>query len=332
MNIRYKNSPRKVLVSVVVNCYNGERYLAGALESILNQTYGNIEIIFYDNLSTDNSFQIARDLAEVDSRLKCFRAKCHTHLGKARADAIDLISGDILTFLDVDDRWYNFKIEKQVEILSTGNYEYCFAGSIRKSQSGQFLGTFIPSLPSGLIFKDLVRTFHIDILSPAILVKAMKKSKIKFNSEIKSSEEVNFFLRFSIFNRGFNMGEVVGESMYRTDSLTNVNAVAWSSDLEITIDQLVKENKSFKTDYASEYEYLTFKVGYLSAKAAMMNDNYAKAKNAILGIPSRSKFVILLIILIYIPPLWKIIHHAFDKFIFLRHNKFVQSIFAYLGK
>ena len=61
------------LVSVVVNCYNGEKYLNQCIESILNQTYKNIELIFWDNQSRDKSKNIIQSYD--DSRIKYFYAK-----------------------------------------------------------------------------------------------------------------------------------------------------------------------------------------------------------------------------------------------------------------
>ena len=50
----------KILISIIVNCFNGERFLAEALESVINQTYQNWELIFWDNQSVDNSSEIIK--------------------------------------------------------------------------------------------------------------------------------------------------------------------------------------------------------------------------------------------------------------------------------
>ena len=63
------NKKGQPLVSVIMNCYNGEKYLREAIDSIYAQTYTNWEIIFWDNASTDNSAEIAK---LSDSRLKYF--------------------------------------------------------------------------------------------------------------------------------------------------------------------------------------------------------------------------------------------------------------------
>ena len=66
-----------IKVSIIMNCFNGDRHLKQALDSIYDQSYSDWEIIFWDNQSSDNSASIAKS---YDSRLKYFRSKEHTTL------------------------------------------------------------------------------------------------------------------------------------------------------------------------------------------------------------------------------------------------------------
>ena len=97
-----------------MNCHNGEEYLSLALESILNQTYSNWELIFFDNKSSDNSVKI---IEGKDSRIKIFKSKSFISLYEARNEAIDFCKGEAITFLDVDDWWAKDKLTKQVQLL-----------------------------------------------------------------------------------------------------------------------------------------------------------------------------------------------------------------------
>lgn len=103
------------LVSILMNCYNGEKYLTPAIESVLAQTYRNWEIIFWDNQSTDRSAEIFRSYR--DSRLKYFYAPTHTWLYEARNYAIEKTGGEFVAFLDVDDWWLPEKLQKQVVLF-----------------------------------------------------------------------------------------------------------------------------------------------------------------------------------------------------------------------
>ena len=88
------------LISIIVNCFNGEKYLKRTLESIIKQTYNNWEVVFWDNQSSDNSKKIFSEFK--DKRFKYYFSKEHTSLYKARNEAIKISNGDIIAFLDTD--------------------------------------------------------------------------------------------------------------------------------------------------------------------------------------------------------------------------------------
>ena len=91
---------------------NGQKYLKQALQSVLDQTYNNWELIFWDNLSTDNSKKVFLEFS--DHRFKYFVSDQHTTLSEARNKAIQQSKGEIIAFLDTDDWWDKNKLEKQI--------------------------------------------------------------------------------------------------------------------------------------------------------------------------------------------------------------------------
>ena len=105
-------SSKKPLISIIMNCYNGEEFLKHAIKSVLSQTYKNWELIFWDNQSTDNSFKILKKYK--DKRIKYFYAKKYTTLYEARNLAIKKSKGEFIAFLDVDDLWLKNKLEFQI--------------------------------------------------------------------------------------------------------------------------------------------------------------------------------------------------------------------------
>ena len=105
----------KPLISIVMNCFNGEKYLSDSLESIQKQTYKNWELIFWDNLSNDKSKKIFESFE--DKRFKYYSAIEHTTLTKARNLALSKCKGDFIAFLDVDDWWSLNKLELQLKLF-----------------------------------------------------------------------------------------------------------------------------------------------------------------------------------------------------------------------
>ena len=92
----------KSLVTIIVGIYNGERYLAKCIDSIINQTYENIEIILVDDGSTDNSSQICDEYAKADSRIRVIHKK-NGGVSSARNSGISIAKGNYFCFVDQDD-------------------------------------------------------------------------------------------------------------------------------------------------------------------------------------------------------------------------------------
>ena len=118
---------KKILVSIIVNCFNGERFLVEALESVINQTYQNWELIFWDNQSIDQSAKIVKKLN--NPKIKYFLAPKHTCLGEARSLALSKSKGDWIAFLDCDDYWDKDKLKDQVNSIKfhKGNVGYVYS-------------------------------------------------------------------------------------------------------------------------------------------------------------------------------------------------------------
>ncbi|MEO5346357.1 MAG: glycosyltransferase [Magnetococcus sp. YQC-9] len=153
------------LVSVIINCYNGEAYLRAALESVIRQTYTHWEILFWDNQSTDSSRSIVD--ACQDSRINYFYAPTHTLLYDARNQAIVHAKGELLAFLDVDDWWEPKKLEKQVALFADEKVALVYANYwivLEKKQSCRV--AYPRQLPEGPVALDeLLRSYPVGMLT-----------------------------------------------------------------------------------------------------------------------------------------------------------------------
>lgn len=113
------------LVSVCINAYNAEKYIRETVDSVLNQTYTNLQIIVVDDCSTDNTYEILKSID--DPRLEIYRLPYNCHISNACNEGFKHVKGEYVAHLDADDLWVPEKIEKQVEFLeSNSNYGACF--------------------------------------------------------------------------------------------------------------------------------------------------------------------------------------------------------------
>ena len=100
---------KQELVSVIINSFNGAKFLEKSINSVLNQTYQNFEIIFWDNASSDETKQKIKNFS--DSRLKPIFSTSFKRLYDAKHQAILNSNGKYLAFLDVDDWWNEEKVQ-----------------------------------------------------------------------------------------------------------------------------------------------------------------------------------------------------------------------------
>lgn len=172
--------PEQPLVSVIMNCFNGEKYLREALDSVLAQTYTNWELIFWDNQSTDQSAEIFKSYD--DPRFKYYYALEHTLLYEARNYAISRSQGEFIAFLDVDDWWDPEKLEKQIPLfddpevgLAYGNYWF------ENERKGTRKVVHRKQLPSGRILNELLKQYVVGLLTIVIRRQAFESLDHPFN-------------------------------------------------------------------------------------------------------------------------------------------------------
>lgn len=137
-----------VVLSIIVPVYNAQSYLRECIESIINQSFDNIEIILIDNLSTDKSGRICDEYASRDRRIRVVHRKSHGWISDGRNDGLKIATGKWITFVDADD-WIEencyYEIiqeygETNVDIICEGGYLHSFPNKdvIRENGLGKF--------------------------------------------------------------------------------------------------------------------------------------------------------------------------------------------------
>ena len=110
----------KLLISVIIPVYNVEIYIKKCIDSVLNQTFQNFEIILIDDGSTDNSGRICNEYVLKDNRIKVIHQN-NAGLSAARNKGIDVSSGNYICFLDSDDWYSNNALEEFINLVINYN-------------------------------------------------------------------------------------------------------------------------------------------------------------------------------------------------------------------
>lgn len=137
-------------VSIIIPVYNVEKYLKQCVNSVLAQTYSNLEILLIDDGSKDNSGSICDELAALDDRIKVYH-KENEGLGLTRNYGIERVSGKYLIFIDSDDYIEKELVERFIEIKEKYQADTVFAGYKKVDNEGRVL--FEESYEEGY-FKD----------------------------------------------------------------------------------------------------------------------------------------------------------------------------------
>ena len=150
-------------VSVVINVLNGDETLAVALESALAQDEVEIELVVWDNGSTDRTDDVVRSFQ--DQRIRYFRSTETVPLYAARNLAVAECTGDFVAFLDSDDWWSNDKLKKQMKLFSPDVGLVYSNFFIVNEVAGTTKRYTRRSLPAGRIYSKLLKRYRVGLLT-----------------------------------------------------------------------------------------------------------------------------------------------------------------------
>lgn len=142
------------LVSIITPCFNSEKYVSQAVQSVISQTHQNWELLLIDDCSSDATYSIISNFASQDVRIKAFKLDNNSGAGIARNFAIQKASGNYIAFLDADDLWKPEKLEKQLHFMQTQNLPFTFSFYETIDEAGNLRNDTITT-PSKITYKQL---------------------------------------------------------------------------------------------------------------------------------------------------------------------------------
>jgi len=141
-------------VSIITPCFNSEKYISQTIQSVINQTHQNWELLLVDDCSSDETVAILSSFASQDERIKTFKLDKNSGAGVARNFAIQKASGEYIAFLDADDLWKPEKLEKQLQFMHTQNIPFTFSFYETIDEAGNLRNEMITT-PSKISYKQL---------------------------------------------------------------------------------------------------------------------------------------------------------------------------------
>ena len=191
------------LVSVVIPAYNAEQFIERTLVSVLNQTYGHLEIIVVDDGSCDRTAEIVQTLAHQDARIVLLQQQ-NAGVAAARNAGIRHAQGAFIAPLDADDIWYPENIAKQLDCLQQGNRSLglCYAWTIDIDHKDRLLPNFRAAQITGSVTRTLLCHNFLGNASASLIRRecfdAVGDYDCSFNQkQIQGCEDWDLYLRIA---------------------------------------------------------------------------------------------------------------------------------------
>ena len=287
---------KQPLVSIIMNCYNGEKYLDESLKSIINQTYQNWELIFWDNISSDNSKKIFDKYQ--DRRFRYFLSEKHSVLYHARNLAIKKVNGEYITFLDTDDIWLKDKLEKQVKLFSNENIGLVYGNYWRYNASNFFKKKKLAQskkLPSGNITRILLKEYFVGILTVMVRKKFLNLEKEIFEVKYDMIADMDFVLRFSKKFQFACIQEPVAILRLHDDQLQNKNIKKQAEQMQEWYEKI-----KFTQEFGShcDLDKIKLRCGFFRIAKYIHEKDYIKSFKEILIFPNNLEKIKLILMLL----------------------------------
>lgn len=188
-------------VSIIIPVYNAENYIAKCIESVLEQSYKNIEIIVVNDGSKDNSLTILKKFGSFSKKIVIIDKK-NSGVSETRNKGIEVASGDFILFLDADDYLDKNYVENLLKIIKTSNADLIITG-FKEIRNGkiEYKSLYKNKLNDGDVIditypkkiRDYVSTIEFNpCWKMLISSKLIKKFQIRFDSSIKYGEDMLF--------------------------------------------------------------------------------------------------------------------------------------------
>ena len=205
------------LISIITPNYNCGRFIAQTIESVRAQTYTNWEMLIVDDCSTDNSYQIALEYAQKDSRIKVFQNEKNSGAAISRNKAIELSQGEYLAFLDSDDLWLPEKLEKQLQFMQENDCDFSYSKYSLIDENNIPIKKII-RIPSKLSYKKYLHHCFTGCLT-VMYQKEFAKTIRSF--DIKNNNDYGLFLQVvKISKNALGLNEVLGHYRIRKNSIS----------------------------------------------------------------------------------------------------------------
>ena len=203
------------VVSVIMPSYNHEKFISEAIESVLGQTFRDLELIIIDDRSRDNSQQIIDEFAQKDNRIKKIFHMENLGIAKTINEGMKNSTGKYIALIASDDMWIREKLEKQLEILEADENLVVWCNSAIIDSNSNLTGEITSekyknATPHGYVFEEIVNSW---LSGSGIIMKRENIQDMRYSENLKYLNDTQFYADLAYRYQFYYMREAL--SKYR---------------------------------------------------------------------------------------------------------------------
>ncbi len=215
---------KEELVSIIMPSYNTGKFIQETIDSVINQTYDNWELIIVDDCSSDNTDEIVKSIK--DDRIFYLKNKKNSGAAVSRNKALKMAKGKWIAFLDSDDLWKKDKLEKQIKFMKNNNYHFSYTNYIEIDEESKPNGKRITG-PKRITEKGMTNYCWPGCLT--VMYDAEKIGLIQIE-DIKKNNDYAMWLKISKKVDCYLLNEELAMYRKRNGSISNhsyVSLIKW---------------------------------------------------------------------------------------------------------
>ena len=277
-----------------MNCYNGETYLHKSIQSVLEQTYKNWELIFWDNRSEDKSAEIFKSYE--DERLKYYYAPKHSLLYEARNEAIKKSSGELIAFLDTDDFWEKDKLDLQIPFFKDLKVGVVYGNLFIVNEKLNTKKLFLKGeKPRGFILDNLLKDYCTGLVSLVIRKSLLDKHEA-FDRTFDYIGDFDLMIRMSSKYKFEYVDKPIASWRSHWNNATLLKKNDQINELKIWTKKMKNYSDIFNN---KNFTYIDRKINNLEIVSLILDKRHKEARFKIKKVPfslKKIKFLLALIL------------------------------------
>jgi len=291
-------------VSINLCCYNSKQYLRDTLDSIINQSYKDWELVVINDGSKDTTEAIIYEYIN-----RGYPIIYHYHENKglsiSRNEAIQRSSGKYIAFIDHDDIWLPEKLQKQMEAFEgQKDIDFIYSNYLKmiSYRNNKLIQGFKGKQPQGFVFKKFIYNYKVSISTVVVTRKALNTLDMLFDKRLKQIEEYDVFMRLLYTHKVAYVDKIL--SIYRIhNKMTTISSPEFGpNEYPYLLEKFRFMDPFFDVRYPDIVEYINVKlINYTKAKYLLISGNIREARQCIAHYKWYDIKTILLYIASYFP-------------------------------